>query len=173
MSTTTNAYGLFLTAPTGATNNYSGVFTGGNFGWARPPRAGLCMWWVKCVTGIQNYAGEEGGKGPNGEEYDEWEEVAIKDIKPGDEILTLDEKTGKLIPSRVRQLADMGVKQIWKLTTASGKSIRTTSEHPYFVRESRYLTGSFEVDQSGRVDQSGNTFIAVASRFQRGGTFDP
>ena len=32
VSTTTNAYGLFLTAPTGATNNYSGVFTGGNFG---------------------------------------------------------------------------------------------------------------------------------------------
>ena len=37
----------------------------------------------------------------------------IKDIHPGDEILTLDEKTGKLIPSKVKQLADMGVKQIW------------------------------------------------------------
>src|SRR5205085_10708493 len=30
--TTTNAYGLFLTAPSGATNNYAAVFNGGNFG---------------------------------------------------------------------------------------------------------------------------------------------
>ncbi len=31
-ASTTNSYGLYATAPTGATNNYAGVFTGGNVG---------------------------------------------------------------------------------------------------------------------------------------------
>ena len=39
----------------------------------------------------------------------EWEDVRIDEIKPGDEILTLDEKTGKFVVSKVHALMDMGV----------------------------------------------------------------
>ncbi|MEK7144719.1 MAG: NYN domain-containing protein, partial [Patescibacteria group bacterium] len=35
--------------------------------------------------------------------------------------------------SRVKQLAYMGKKQTYRLTTASGKKIRTTANHPYLV----------------------------------------
>src|SRR3989338_5838205 len=62
-----------------------------------------------------------------------YDDVMIKDVKPGDEIQTLDENTGKLVWSKVNALMDMGVKQIYKLTTASGKTIRTTGNHPYLV----------------------------------------
>ncbi|MEK7169791.1 MAG: NYN domain-containing protein, partial [Patescibacteria group bacterium] len=69
----------------------------------------------------------------------EWvyDEVAIKDIKPGDEIQSLDEQTGKIVWSRVNALMDMGVKPIYKFTTASGKTIRTTGNHPYLVRQNK------------------------------------
>jgi hypothetical protein len=65
------------------------------------------------------------------EEY--FEDVRIDQIKPGDEILTLDENTGRLVVSRVNALMDMGVKEIYKLTTATGKTIRTTANHPYLA----------------------------------------
>src|SRR3989344_4894844 len=64
-----------------------------------------------------------------------YDEVMIKDIEAGDEIQTLDQKTGALVWRKVKGVAFMGTKPIFKLTTASGKTIRTTAEHPYFVRE--------------------------------------
>ncbi|MDO8575517.1 MAG: NYN domain-containing protein, partial [bacterium] len=70
------------------------------------------------------------------EEY-EYDEVQIKDIKEGDEIQSLNEKTGTLVWSKVKQLAYMGNKPIFKLTTESGKSIRTTGNHPYFVKTNK------------------------------------
>ncbi|MBI2676678.1 MAG: hypothetical protein HYX21_01825 [Candidatus Yanofskybacteria bacterium] len=63
-----------------------------------------------------------------------YDEVVIKDIQPGDEVLSLNEQTGKLEYQKVKGLMDMGVKPIFKLTTASGKTIRTTGNHPYLVR---------------------------------------
>jgi len=65
------------------------------------------------------------------EEY--FEDCRIDQIKAGDEILTLDENTGRLTVSRVNALMDMGVKEIYKLTTATGKTIRTTANHPYLA----------------------------------------
>ncbi|MDO8729280.1 MAG: NYN domain-containing protein, partial [bacterium] len=65
-----------------------------------------------------------------------YDEVRIDEIKEGDEIQSLDEKTGKLVWSRVNKLMYMGEKEIWKITTESGKTIRTTSEHPYLVKTS-------------------------------------
>ena len=41
---------------------------------------------------------------------------------------------GGLEYQKVEALMDMGVKPIYKLTTESGKSIRTTGNHPYLVR---------------------------------------
>ncbi|PIR40325.1 MAG: hypothetical protein COV33_00350, partial [Candidatus Zambryskibacteria bacterium CG10_big_fil_rev_8_21_14_0_10_34_34] len=71
-------------------------------------------------------------KGETEEKYI-YDEVQIKDIQEGDEIQSLDERTGKLVWSRVNKLMYMGEKEIYKITTASGKTIRTTSEHPYLV----------------------------------------
>ena len=72
-----------------------------------------------------------------------YEEIKIKNIKEGDEIQTLDEASGKLVWKRVKKLMDMGVKPIYKLTTEDGRSIETTSTHPYLVldpgkREARH-----------------------------------
>ena len=64
-----------------------------------------------------------------------YDEVQIKDVQPGDEILTLDEKTGKLVWAKVNALMDMGVKEIYKLKTADGREIKTTGNHPYLVKE--------------------------------------
>ena len=59
--------------------------------------------------------------------------VAIVDIKRGDEILTLDEKYGRIALSRVNALAYMGEKEVFEITTVTGKKIRTTNTHPYLA----------------------------------------
>src|SRR3990167_1119263 len=64
----------------------------------------------------------------------EYDEPEIIDIEEGDEIQSLDEKTGRLVWSRVKQLAFMGVKQTYRITTEDGRSIRTTANHPYLTR---------------------------------------
>src|SRR3989338_1118179 len=52
---------------------------------------------------------------------DEWEyyfeDVEIKDIQAGDEILTLNEKTGAFEVQKVEKLIDMGVKPIYEMVT--------------------------------------------------------
>ncbi|MFH1642807.1 MAG: LamG-like jellyroll fold domain-containing protein, partial [Nanoarchaeota archaeon] len=58
----------------------------------------------------------------------------IIDIKPGEYVLSLDEEIGKLVSNRVKALLDMGTKPIYELTTASGRSVNTTGNHPYLVR---------------------------------------
>ena len=58
-------------------------------------------------------------------------------MKEGDEIQSLDTKTGKLVWTKVKKVAYMGNKPIVKLTTASGKTIRTTGNHPYFARSGK------------------------------------
>src|SRR3989344_7071091 len=63
-----------------------------------------------------------------------YDEPDIVDIKEGDEIQSLDEKTGELVWSRVKQLAYMGKKQTYRIVTEDGRSIRTTANHPYLVQ---------------------------------------
>ena len=58
----------------------------------------------------------------------------VVDVKSGDEVLSLDEKTGKIVSNKVKALLDMGEKPIYELCTESGKCINTTSEHPYLVK---------------------------------------
>ena len=69
------------------------------------------------------------------------EYVQIKDVKGGEYVLSLNEKTGKLEPARINGLLDMGVKLIYKLTTESGKTIRTTGNHPYLSKKQENPTG--------------------------------
>ena len=71
-----------------------------------------------CVTGDTRLRRRR--KKKNGEGYD-YDDVMIKDIQSGDEIASLDEKTGKIVWSKVNALMDMGVKKIYKLTTAGGR----------------------------------------------------
>ena len=91
----------------------------------------------QCVTGDTRLRVKRRRKRQN--ERGEWieeeyfEDCRIDQIKAGDEILTLDENTGRLVVSRVNALMDMGVKEIYRLTTATGKTIRTTANHPYLA----------------------------------------
>ncbi|MFA4906549.1 MAG: hypothetical protein WC645_08615, partial [Candidatus Margulisiibacteriota bacterium] len=82
-------------------------------------------------------------KGKNGEWVDPTspegfeglgEEIPVEDIVSGDEVLTLDEKTGEFIYQTVEKTMDKGVQTTFHLTTEDGKEIRTTAEHPYLVR---------------------------------------
>jgi hypothetical protein len=58
----------------------------------------------------------------------------IKDVKAGDYVKTLDEKTGRIVPMKVNALLDHGIKPIHQMATEDGRAINTTGEHPYFVR---------------------------------------
>jgi hypothetical protein len=60
-------------------------------------------------------------------------EVQIKDVKPGQYVYSLNEKTGKVEPAKINKLLDMGVKPVFKLVTDSGKEIKTTGNHPYLA----------------------------------------
>src|SRR3989344_5209041 len=93
---------------------------------------------TQCVTGDTKLKRRRKRRRKNGkgewEEEEYFEDTRIDEIKEGDEILTLDEKTGKLKVSRVRKLMQMGRKPIIELETALGRKIRTTSNHPYLVK---------------------------------------
>ncbi|MFA5772897.1 MAG: NYN domain-containing protein, partial [Thermoplasmata archaeon] len=131
---TTNI-GLYATA-TGATNNYAAIFENGNVGIGIINPTVTLHVVGQCVTGdtkLRRRRKKKGAKGEEEEDY-EYDEVRIDEIKAGDEILSLNEETGKLEYQKVKALMDMGTKSIYKLTTASGKSIRTTGNHPYLVK---------------------------------------
>jgi hypothetical protein len=65
---------------------------------------------------------------------EEDEDIDVKDIEEGDLVASLDTKTGAIVYRTVRGLYRLGEKDIYVLTTTSGKFIRTTNEHPYLVR---------------------------------------
>jgi len=96
----------------------------------------------------------------------EWEDVRIDQIIPGDEILTLNEETGKFVESRVNKLMNMGVKQTYLLVTDTGKQIRTTANHPYLTRkkiDTKLIGGTYQVDQSPRIENlTKDSYIAIA-----------
>ena len=58
----------------------------------------------------------------------------IKDIKAGEYVQTLDEKTGRIVSMKVNASRDHGVKLTYELATKSGRVINTTGEHPYLVK---------------------------------------
>ena len=61
------------------------------------------------------------------------EKIAIKDIISDYYVYSLNTETGKVEPAKVKALLDMGVKPVFRLTTESGKQIRTTGNHPYLA----------------------------------------
>ncbi|MEX2013426.1 MAG: Hint domain-containing protein, partial [Parcubacteria group bacterium] len=74
--------------------------------------------------------------------------VPIKDILPGDEVLSLNKYTGLVEYRPIKALMDMGVKKVYKLTTKSGRVIRTTSTHPYLVKMSDEIKGENRVKKA-------------------------
>ena len=58
----------------------------------------------------------------------------IKDVITGEEVLTLEETTGKLVPRKVNALLDHGIKPIYEMATEDGRAINTTGEHPYLIK---------------------------------------
>jgi len=63
------------------------------------------------------------------------ERIKIKDVKSGDYVYSLNQQIGKLELQKINKLLDMGVKPVFKLTTESGKTIKTTANHPYLVKQ--------------------------------------
>jgi len=60
--------------------------------------------------------------------------VPIVDVREGDYVLSLNEETERIEPHRINGLLDMGIKPVFKLTTESGRYIKTTGNHPYLVK---------------------------------------
>jgi len=78
----------------------------------------------QCVTG--NTLFKSAGRRKKKERWYLWIYLwwsKIKNIKQGDEILTLDEKTGETVWKKVKKLAYMGKKPIIEITTVSGKKL--------------------------------------------------
>ncbi|MEI6280842.1 MAG: tail fiber domain-containing protein, partial [bacterium] len=94
----------------------------------------------QCVTGdtrLRRRRRRRKGGETGADVEDDFEEIFIKDILPGDEIMSLDEEKKRVVYAKVNALLDMGVQEIYELTTSSGRKIRTTKNHPYLVRISK------------------------------------
>ncbi len=81
----------------------------------------------------------------------------IKDVRAGGYVLSLNEETQTIEPHRIKGLLDMGVKPVYKLTTKSGRSIKTTANHPYLVRTP---SPSFRARQSTVAGEKSHSSIA-------------
>ena len=148
--------GIGTTAPVGlldvaATAPFV-ITSAGQVGIGTTSPVGLLHVQGACVTGDTLIRVRRRKKKKNGDWEDEWLDLPIKQLKAGDEVMTLDERTGEFTTSVVRELMDKGIKTTFKLMTADGKSIRTTAEHPYLVQESGSPDSNF---------LSGLTFASV------------
>ena len=121
-----------------------------------------------CVTGdtrLRRRRRKSLPPGGGGDDEYIYDDVRIDEIQPGDEILTVNDATGVFVYAPVKQLMDMGIRDVYQLKTSSGKKIRTTAEHPYLVKPLvKKLSGTFEADQSNRIeDLSKDSYIALAN----------
>lgn len=57
----------------------------------------------------------------------------IDSVLPGDEVLSLNESTGHVEWHVIKNRMDMGIREIYEITTKSGRRIRTTANHPYLT----------------------------------------
>jgi intein/homing endonuclease len=54
----------------------------------------------------------------------------IKDIQEGMEVLSLDESTGKIVKDKVIRKVNNGIKEVFELTTKTGRVTQLTANHP-------------------------------------------
>ncbi|PIR61227.1 MAG: hypothetical protein COU68_00525, partial [Candidatus Pacebacteria bacterium CG10_big_fil_rev_8_21_14_0_10_45_6] len=163
---TTTGFSL-RTADSAGTDRFA-VLDNGNVGIGTTNPTGVLHVVGQCVTGdtLLKRRRRRRRKGKNGEwiEEDYWEDVRIDDIQEGDEILTLDEATGQFVPSKVNGLMDMGVQKVFELMTKSGKTIKTTANHPYLVKKQTNVAPLFAfVDETGIFDSGVYSQIGIGA----------
>ncbi len=93
-----------------------------------------------CVVGNTRLRRRRRKNGEDDDEEEEDEETEIKDLHEGDLVASLDQSTGTIVYREVRGLYLLGEKEIYVLTTTSGKTIKTTAEHPYLIKHPEYET---------------------------------
>src|SRR3989338_11331076 len=57
-------------------------------------------------------------------------------------------KTYKMGEVNVNALLDHGIKPIYEMATEDGRSINTTAEHPYFVKDNGYIAPNLEINKA-------------------------
>jgi DNA polymerase-3 subunit alpha len=90
--------------------------------------------------------------------------MRIEDLYNGkaqlDRTITCDTATLKLQPGAVSQVMDNGVKPVYRLTTALGRTIKATANHPFYTFDGWRLLEDLEVGAQ----------IATPRRLEAGGT---
>lgn len=56
-----------------------------------------------------------------------------KDLKPGDELLSYNESTGKIVRNKIKAIEDNGVHPIYQIKTRTGSVIEVTGNHPIWT----------------------------------------
>lgn len=56
-----------------------------------------------------------------------------KDLMPGDELLSYDEGTGKIVRNKIKAIEDNGVHPIYQIKTRTGSVIEVTGNHPIWT----------------------------------------
>ncbi|MBI4354341.1 MAG: hypothetical protein HY595_03810, partial [Candidatus Omnitrophica bacterium] len=90
--------------------------------------------------------------------------VPIVDVQPGEAVLSLNETTGRLEWRRIAGRLELGIKPVYRLTTASGRTIRTTGTHPYLT-----LSGWRKVSELS----SGDWIRVAMSHYGEGNSLKP
>ncbi|MBI3290635.1 tail fiber domain-containing protein [Candidatus Microgenomates bacterium] len=116
----TNIAGYF-SASGATTANYGLIVENGNVGIGTATPSQTLHVVGQCVTGDSILVTEDG------------RQIRVDEVKEGQKVYTLNQTTGTFVPAQVNALLDMGVRPVFRLTTASGKQIRTTGNHPYLV----------------------------------------
>ena len=88
-------------------------------------------------------------------------EKKIKDIQSGDQVLSLNEATGQFEYQIVEKTLDMGTKEIYELTTETGKRIETTANHPYLARTKLLKESDIGQQQSNQRQSESNSHSGV------------
>ncbi len=95
----------------------------------------------------------------------------IKDIKEGEYVQSLDEKTGKIVANKVNALLDMGNRTVFEVMTESGRAINTTSNHPYLVKLHskedcyKYIDDVWNKDYQKNSSSDMNFFVDYCTRW--------
>ncbi|MBI4597234.1 MAG: response regulator [Candidatus Omnitrophica bacterium] len=91
--------------------------------------------------------------------------VQIVAVQPGDYVLSLNEETQQIEPHRIKGLLDMGIKPVFRLTTASGRSITTTATHPYLTQAGWRKVSGLSVGEAIAVPKPSAIDVAAMADF--------
>jgi len=93
-----------------------------------------------------------------------------KDCKVGDEVISYDVENFRFVPAKIVNIIDNGIKDVYEVKLASGKSIEVTSNHPFLTADGwksieeglkvenyvgTYEKGSFKIDIIRSIEYKG------------------